>query len=56
MNTKLIEMTAKAGTTKSEVLKRGLRLYDIAAEAEEGGLKPGLLRKGRTFITEIVGI
>lgn len=56
VNTKLIEMTAKAGTTKREVLRRSLGLYDIAAEAKEEGLKLGLLRKDRSFITEIVGI
>lgn len=55
VNTKLIGVTARAGTTKSEVLRRGLGRYDIAAEAKEEGLKPGLLRKDGTFITEIVG-
>jgi hypothetical protein len=56
VNTKFIEMTAKAGTTNSEVLRRGLGLYYIAAEAKEQGLKLGLLMKDRTFTTEGVGI
>lgn len=56
INAKLEKMAQKAGTSKSEVLRRGLGLYDIAAEAKEDGLKLGLLDQDRKVITEIIGI
>ncbi len=56
VNAKLESLAKKAGTTKSELLRRSLGLYDIAAEAKEDGLKLGLLKKDRTVVTEIIGI
>ena len=49
-------VSEKAGTAKSELLRRSLGLYDIAADAKEDGLKLGLLKKDRTVVTEIIGI
>lgn len=56
VNAKLEDFARKAHTTKSEVLRRSLGLYDIAAEAKEDGHKLGLLDKDRQVITEIVSI
>lgn len=56
VNAKLEAFARKAHTSKSEVLRRSLGLYDIAAEAKDDGLKLGLLDKDRQVIREIVSI
>jgi len=56
LDAKLEELAARTNTSKSEVLRRGLGLYDVALEAKGDGLKLGLLDKNRTVVTEIVGI
>ncbi len=56
VNAKLEDFARRAHTTKSEVLRRSLGLYDIAAEAKEDGNKLGLLDKDRQVITEIANI
>ncbi len=56
VNAKLEDFARRAHTTKSEVLRRSLGLYDIAAEAKEDGNKLGLLDKDRQVITEIISV
>ena len=56
VNAKLEQMADKAHTSKSEILRRSLGLYDIAAEAKGDGNKLGILTKDREVVTEIVGI
>lgn len=53
LNAKLEDFARKAGTSKSEVLRRSLGYYDIAAEAREDGHKLGVLTKDRQLITLI---
>lgn len=53
---KLKEIATKAGTTTGDVLRLGLGLYDIAAEAKAKGLKLYLLDQDHKFVTEIDGI
>lgn len=49
-------MALRARTSKSEVLRRGLGLFDIATEAKADGRKLGLLDKDRKVVSEIIGI
>ena len=53
LNAKLEEYARKANTSKSEVLRRSIGYYDIAAEAKDEGHKLGLLTKDRQLITLI---
>ena len=56
VNAQLEALAKGAHTSKSEILRRSLGLYDIAAEAKGNGLKLGLLNKDREIVTEVVGI
>lgn len=53
VNAKLEEFARKAHTSKSEVLRRSLGYYDIAAEAKDDGYKLGLVDKDRNLVTLI---
>lgn len=53
---KLSELAARANISAGEVLRRGLGLYDIAAEAKDDGLKLAVLKADQTVVTEIEGI
>ena len=56
LNAKLEEIARRAHTSKSEVLRRSLGLYDVALEAKADGLRLGLADRDRKFVTEIVGL
>ncbi len=53
LNAKLEEFARKAHTSKSEILRRSIGYYDIAAEAKDDGYKLGLLDKDRQLVTLI---
>ena len=53
---KIEKMAVEAGTTPGEVLRLGLGLYDIAAQAKAEGLKLYLLDQNRKIDTEIDGV
>lgn len=55
-NTRLNQIAAKLGTTKSDVLRKAIALVELAASAKERGLKLGLARKDQEIATEIVGL
>ena len=56
LNARLDELAEKAHATKSDVLRKALILYDVAAEAKEKGERLALIDKDRNVLTEIVGI
>ena len=53
----LIEKLAdENGTSKSDILRKALALYEVASEAKEHGNKMGVLSKDRAVLTELVGV
>lgn len=53
----LLEQRAEEGATnKSEILRRALQLYEVAAEARRKGEHLGVLNADRQVLREIVGI
>ena len=52
-----IEKLAKRGhETKSDVLRKGIALMQVAADAKQEGKKIGIAAPGQTLETEIIGI
>jgi predicted transcriptional regulator len=51
----LEELAAENETSKSEILRRALTLYEVAREGKKRGQQIGLGRNGR-LETEIVGV
>ena len=56
MNKRLEEMAETGHTSKSDVLRKALALYDVVAEAKSQKNRFGILDKDRKLLTEIVGI
>lgn len=55
-NTLLENMAASIGGTKSDVLRKGIALMQVAIEAKRQGKKFGIAEKDQTLATEIVGL
>jgi predicted transcriptional regulator len=56
LNERLEEMAKSAYTTKSEILRKAIALFDVVAEAKSKKQRLGILDSDRKLITEIVGI
>ena len=56
LNVRLEEMAEIGHTSKSDVLRKALALYDVVAEAKAQKNRFGILDKDRKLLTEIVGI
>lgn len=56
LSEKLEQLAEKKNTTKSEVLRRAIALFDVAVEAEASGKKLGIADKDRMLETEIIGL
>ena len=56
LNETLQELADRQHSTKSEVLRKAIALYDVAAEAKQKDQRIGILDKDRRVVTEIVGI
>ena len=56
LNDTLEELAESQHTSKSEVLRKAIALYDVAAEAKQKDQRIGILDKDRKIVTEIVGI
>lgn len=53
----LLESLAKeASGTKSDVLRKALALYEVAADAKREGNRIGVITRDRQVLTEIVGV
>jgi hypothetical protein len=56
LNETLEELAGSQHTTKSDVLRKAIALYDVAAEAKKKDQRIGILDKDRNVLTEIVGV
>jgi predicted transcriptional regulator len=56
LNETLEALAQSLHSSKSEILRKAIALYDVAAEAKQKDQRIGILDKDRKVVTEIVGI
>jgi len=53
---RLSDLSEQSDTTKSEILRKALTLFDLAQEGKREGKKLALVGNGGQVMTEIVGL
>lgn len=56
LNERLEQLAAAGHTTKSEILRKAIALFDVVAEAKSEKKRFGILDQDKRLVTEIVGI
>lgn len=56
LNSRLEQLAASSHTTKSEILRKAIALFDVVAEAKAEKKRFGILDQNKQLLTEIVGI
>src|ERR1700730_414053 len=56
LNETLEGLAESQHTTKSDVLRKAIALFDLASEAKANDQRLGILDKDRKIVTEIVGL
>ena len=56
LNERLELLAASGHTSKSEILRKAIALFDIAAEARSEKRRIGIFDQNKQLVTEIVGI
>jgi predicted transcriptional regulator len=56
LNERLEQLAVSGHTTKTEILRKAIALYDVVAEAKTEKKRLGILDKDKQLLTEIVGI
>jgi len=56
LNERLEQLAMANHTTKTEILRKAIALYDVAAEAKMEKKRLGILDQNKQLLTEIVGI
>jgi len=56
LNARLDELASSSHTTKSEILRKAIALFDVVAEAKMEKKRFGILDQNKQLLTEIVGI
>jgi predicted transcriptional regulator len=56
LNDRLEQLATSSHTTKTEILRKAIALYDVVAEAKTEKKRFGILDKNKNVLTEIVGI
>ena len=56
LNETIESIALQSGSTKSDVLRKALALFEVATEARREGNRLGILTKDRQLLTEIVGV
>lgn len=56
LNERLEQLAVTGHTTKSEVLRKAIALFDVVAEAKTEKKRFGILDQNKQLVTEIVGI
>jgi predicted transcriptional regulator len=56
LNTRLEQLAASGHTSKSEILRKAIALFDVVAEAKSEKKRFGILDQDKRLLTEIVGI
>jgi len=56
LNERLEQLAASNHTTKTEILRKAIALYDVVAEAKSEKKRLGILDQDKRLLTEIIGI
>ena len=56
LNERLEQLASSGYTTKTEILRKAIALYDVVAEAKTEKKRFGTLDQNKNLLTEIVGI
>lgn len=56
LNNRLEELAESGHVSKSEILRKAIALFDVAAEAKADKKRIGILDQNKQLVTEIVGI
>lgn len=56
LNERLEQLADSGHTTKTEILRKAIALYDVVAEAKTEKKRLGILDQNKRLLTEIVGI
>jgi predicted transcriptional regulator len=56
LNDRLEQLAESNHSSKTEILRRALALYDVVVQAKADDQRVGILDKNRKLLTEIVGI
>jgi len=56
LNERLEQLASSGHTTKTEILRKAIALYDVVAEAKSEKKRLGILDQDKRLLTEIVGI
>lgn len=56
LNSRLEQLANTGHTTKSEILRKAIALFDVVSEAKEKKQRLGILDHNKQLVTEIVGI
>ena len=56
LNDRLEQLAAAGHTSKSEILRKAIALFDVVAEAKSVKKRLGILDQNKILLTEIVGI
>jgi predicted transcriptional regulator len=56
LNETLEELAAKSHSSKSDVLRKAIALFDVAAQAKQKNQRIGILDRDDKVVKEIVGI
>jgi predicted transcriptional regulator len=56
LNERLEQLASSNHTTKTEILRKAIALYDVVAEAKTEKKRFGILDQNKQLLTEIVGI
>ena len=56
LNARLEELAQAGHTSKSEILRKAIALFDVVAEAKSEKKRFGILDQDKHLLTEIVGI
>lgn len=56
LNERLEQLASSGHTSKSEILRKAIALFDVVAEAKAKKMRIGILDQNKQLVTEIVGI
>jgi predicted transcriptional regulator len=56
LNARLDQLALKSHSSKSEILRKAIALFDVAAEAKSENKRIGILDQNKQLLTEIVGL
>ena len=56
LNERLEELASVGCTTKTEILRKAIALYDVVSEAKTEKKRFGILDENKHLLTEIVGL